>query len=103
MSVPNSKLFKIKHGISPSEGLSLEEISKLSGMPKAALQEVFDKGVGAFSTNRAGVRPSVKSAEQWAFARVNAFLYLLKNGRPENAKYTTDFDLLPEKHPKATK
>jgi hypothetical protein len=47
--------------------------------------------------------PVVKSASQWAFARVNAFLYLLKNGRPENPKYTTDNDLLPEKHPKAGK
>ena len=26
-----------------------------------------------------------------------------EDGRPENAKYTTDFDLLPNKHPKATK
>jgi hypothetical protein len=74
MSVPNSKLFKIKHGISPSEGLSLEEISKLSGMPKAALQEVFDKGVGAYKTNPSSVRPSVNSPEQWAFGRVYSFV-----------------------------
>jgi hypothetical protein len=73
MSVPNSKLFKIKHGISPSEGLSLEEISKLSGMPRAALQEVFDKGVGAYKTNPSSVRPSVNSPEQWAFGRVYSF------------------------------
>ena len=74
MSVPNSKLFKIKHGISPSEGLSLEEISKLSGMPRAALQEVFNKGVGAFKTSPGSVRPSVKSAEQWAMGRVYSFV-----------------------------
>ena len=73
MSVPNSKLFKIKHGISPSEGLSLEEIAKLSGMPRAALQEVFNKGVGAFKTSPGSVRPSVKSADQWAFGRVYSF------------------------------
>jgi HK97 family phage prohead protease len=36
-------------------------------------------------------------------ARVNAFLYLLRNGRPENAAYTTDNDLLPEGHPKSTR
>jgi len=74
MSVPNSTLFKIKHGISPSEGLSLEEISKLSGMPRAALQEVFNKGVGAFKTSPGSVRPSVKSAEQWAMGRVYSFV-----------------------------
>jgi len=79
MSVPNSKLFKIKHGISPSEGLSLEEIAKLSGMPKAALQEVFDKGVGAYKTNPSSVRPSVNSPEQWAFGRVYSFVMKRKS------------------------
>jgi hypothetical protein len=65
-----------------------------------ALKSVFQRGLGAFTGSHS---PEVKSASQWAFARVNAYLYLLKNGRPENEKYTTDFDLLPEKHPKATK
>lgn len=65
-----------------------------------ALKSVFQRGLGAFNT---GHSPKVKSAEQWAYARVNAFLYLLKNGRPENAKYNTDFDLLPKDHPKASK
>ena len=74
MSVPNSKLFKIKHGISPSEGLSLEDISRLSGMPKAALQEVYNKGVGAFKTNPGSVRPSVSSPEQWAMGRVYSYV-----------------------------
>lgn len=63
-----------------------------------ALKSVFQRGLGAFNTSSS---PVVRSAEQWAFARVNAFLYLLKNGRPENAKYTTDYDLLPKGHPKA--
>ena len=65
-----------------------------------ALKSVFQRGLGAFNTSHS---PQVKSAEQWAYARVNAFLYLLKNGRPENPKYTTDYDLLPEKHPKSGK
>jgi hypothetical protein len=62
-----------------------------------ALKSVFQRGLGAFNTSHS---PTVQSAEQWAFARVNAFLYLLKNGRPENPKYTTDYDLLPKDHPK---
>lgn len=65
-----------------------------------ALKSVFQRGLGAFNTSHS---PVVKSAEQWAYARVNAFLYLLKNGRPESAKYTTDYDLLPKGHPKADK
>lgn len=36
-------------------------------------------------------------------ARVNAYLYLLRNGKPENANYITDYDLLPEDHPKSTR
>ena len=39
-------------------------------------------------------------AKQWAMARVNAYLYLLKNGRPQNKKFVQDNDLLPAKHPK---
>jgi len=65
-----------------------------------ALKSVFQRGLGAYNTSRS---PLVRSASQWAFARVNAFLYLLKNGRPQNPKYTTDFDLLPKGHPKAEK
>jgi len=62
------------------------------------LKSVFQRGLGAFNTSHS---PVVKSAEQWAYARVNAYLYLLKNGRPENPKYNTDYDLLPKDHPKA--
>ena len=64
------------------------------------LKSVFQRGLGAFNTSHS---PLVKSASQWAYARVNAYLYLLKNGRPENPKYDTDFDLLPKGHPKANK
>ena len=64
------------------------------------LSSVFQRGLGAFNRSHS---PNVKSPSQWAFARVNAFLYLVKNGRPQNAKYTTDNDILPSKHPKSTK
>ena len=63
-----------------------------------ALKSVFQRGLGAFNVSHS---PRVQSAEQWAYARVNAFLYLIKNGRPENPKYDSDFDLLPKGHPKA--
>ena len=70
------------------------------GANVGALKAVFQRGLGAFNTSHS---PTVKSASQWSFARVNAFLYLLKNGRPQNPKYTTDYDLLPAKHPKSPK
>ena len=70
------------------------------GVNLGMLKSVYQRGVGAYNVSHS---PEVKSAEQWALARVNAFLYLVKNGRPENPKYDSDFDLLPEKHPKKSK
>ena len=60
------------------------------------LKAVYRRGAGAFSTSH---RPGM-SRQQWSMARVNAFLYLVRNGRPEDAKYVTDNDLLPKGHPK---
>jgi hypothetical protein len=70
------------------------------GLTVGMLKSVFQRGLGAFNTSHS---PNVKSASQWAHARVNAFMYLVKNGKPQNAKYTTDYDLLPKKHPKSSK
>ena len=70
------------------------------GVTVGQLKSVFQRGLGAFNTSHS---PNVKSASQWAFARTNAYMYLVKNGRPQNPKYTTDYDLLPKKHPKSTK
>lgn len=75
--------------------------SKLGyGTTVGQLKSVYQRGVGAYQTSHS---PEVKSAEQWGQARVNAYIYLLKNGKPQNAKYTTDYDLLPNKHPKSSK
>jgi HK97 family phage prohead protease len=63
------------------------------------LAAVYRRGAGAFSGSH---RPGIGRA-QWAMARVNAYLYLLRNGRPENPKYITDNDLLPEAHPRSTR
>jgi HK97 family phage prohead protease len=63
------------------------------------LAAVYRRGAGAYSTSH---RPGV-SRGAWAMARVNAFLYLLRTGRPQNAAYVTDNDLLPEDHPRSTR
>ncbi len=63
------------------------------------LKAVYRRGSGAYSTSH---RPGVSRAA-WSMARVNAYLYLLRNGRPENPAYTTDYDLLPSGHPKSTR
>lgn len=67
------------------------------GVNLGMLKSVYQRGVGAYNTSHS---PAVKSSQQWALGRVNAFLYLVKNGRPENPKYDGDYDLLPTKHPK---
>jgi hypothetical protein len=62
---------------------------------------VFERGIGAYQSNPESVRPTVTSAEQWAYARVNSFLYALRNGRFRRGKHDTD--LLPKGHPQSTK
>ncbi len=87
MVVINSVEFKKKHGIDSDESLSLEQISKLSGFPMEALQEVYNRGIGAYKTNPTSVRMkgSYKKGvhapmnmklgkEQWAMARVYSFV-----------------------------
>ena len=40
---------------------------------------------------------------QWAMGRVNAFLRLVKSGKPSNSAYKADNDLLPASHARSTK
>lgn len=61
------------------------------------LTEVYERGVGAYNTNPESVRPSVSSPEQWAMARVNSFLYAVRNERFRSGKHDTD--LFPDGHP----
>jgi hypothetical protein len=81
--------FLKKHNLPLDTSLSLEEISKLSGVPITALQEVYNRGTGAYS-NLASVRllkdfsknPDTKkypasarlSKEAWSYARVYSFV-----------------------------
>ncbi len=62
--------FNKRYGFDKDQSHSLEEISKITGYKLSGLQIIFNKGVGAFKTNRSAVRPTVHSADQWAIARV---------------------------------
>lgn len=82
-----------------------EKVKKknLSDWKKVTLGQakaVVRRGMGAFSTSH---RPNVSSRTQWGLGRLNAFIYLLEKGKPKNAKYTTDNDLLPKEHKRSTK
>ena len=61
------------------------------------LEKVYMRGRGAFESNPGSVRPSVKTPEQWGLARVNSFLFALRNLKFRSGKHDTD--LLPKAHP----
>lgn len=77
-----------KHGDTASKKTSLK-----------TLKAVYRRGAGAFSTSH---RPD-QNRNSWAMARVNAFLHLLRTGKPKNSKYVTDNDLLPAAHARSSK
>lgn len=59
-----------KYGYSKNASHTLEEVSKDTGVSMKGLQQIYNKGIGAYKTNPSSVRPNVKSKEQWAMARV---------------------------------
>lgn len=71
----------------PDRGYSLSELARISNKPERVLQEVYNRGIGAYNSNPQSVRMkgsfkkgvnapmSMKlSKEQWAKARVYSFL-----------------------------
>lgn len=75
-----------KYGL-PDTGHSVPELSRVTEVPVSILQEVYNRGIGAYKTNPLSVRMkgtfqkfvaaplSMKlSKEQWAMARVYSFL-----------------------------
>jgi len=71
----------------PDRPYSLEKLSHISKIPMSILQQVYNRGIGAYNTNPTSVRMkgsyvkgtnapmSLKlSKEQWAMARVYSFL-----------------------------
>ena len=72
---------------------SIKELSKLTRVPQRILQEVYNRGVGAYKTNPTSVRlkhsfvknvdaplSAKLSKEQWGMARVYSFL----DGNPKH-------------------
>ena len=77
----------------PDGSYSKQELSKITKVPLKIIQEVYNRGIGAYKTNPESVRLSgsyVKnvnapmsqklSKEQWAMARVYSFL----DGNPKH-------------------
>ncbi len=74
MVITNKQKFNLKYKQPKDQPNSKKDISKLTGIPMKILDQVYDRGVGAYKTNPKSVRPNVKSPEQWAMARVYAFV-----------------------------
>lgn len=90
MVITHKEAFFRRHNIPKNESLSLEEISRYSRVPLAALKEVYERGLGAAASNVRSVRllsnfsknPDLRkyprsarlSSPQWAQARVYSFV-----------------------------
>ncbi len=69
----NKMKFNKRYGQPLNKANSKKDISKLTGIKMSILDSVYDRGMGAFRTNPGSVRPTVKSPQQWAMARVYSF------------------------------
>lgn len=96
--------FNKKYGFKLNESHSIAEIAKITKIKKSILQQVYNRGVGAWKTNINSVR--MKSTgkknvvaprsqkmgkEQWAYARIYSFVM---GGKTQK---TTDADLWKKK------
>lgn len=67
--------FNKKYGFPKNQSHTLEEISKLTGFQLKGLKQIYQRGMGAFYSSPASVRPQVKTPQQWAYARIYASVY----------------------------
>ena len=100
-------------GLPKTTSLSLEELAFITNYPEPYLKEVFDRGVGAWKTNIASVRlkkdfsknPNTRKyprnarlgPEQWAYARVYAFIMRSPTFYGPDSDIAREMGLLPEK------
>ena len=102
-SASGTRKVKFSAAVEKSLKNKVEQHNEKAGKGRRAtlgmLKAVYRRGAGAYSVSH---RPGM-TRNQWAMGRVNAFLRLLKSGKPSNSAYTTDNDLLPSGHPRSTK
>ena len=89
MVLTNKQKFNIIYKQDKNQANSKEDISRLTKIPMKFLDEVYDRGIGAWETNPQSVR-KIKGVklpkEAWAISRVYAFIVKRKEGG-------LDFDL----------
>lgn len=72
MTLTYKQQFNKKHKQPQNQSNSLEDIARLSGYELKGIKTIFKKGKGAYKTNPQSVRPHIKSATEWGYARVYA-------------------------------
>ena len=92
----NKEEYLKRHNLPKDTSLSKREIAKISNIPIKILDDVYDRGIGAYKTNPQSVRtkegkkdPSAPlsrkmSKEQWAMARVYSFVNKVEGKRKLN-------------------
>ena len=74
---------------------TLEYICKKMKISMSDINEVMERGRGAFFNNPSSVRPHVKSAEQWAYSRLYAFIqHVIKIRKNKSYIPNSDNDLV---------
>lgn len=92
----NREEYLKRHKLPKDTSLSKKDISRISKIPISILDDVYDRGIGAYKSNPQSVRtkegkkdPSAPlskkmSKEQWAMSRVYSFVNKLEGKRKLN-------------------
>lgn len=80
------------------EAHNAENPQKRKRVDLGMLKAVYRRGAGAYSASHG----RNMTRNQWAMARVNAFLRIVRTGRARKGGSLFDTDLLPKDHPRRT-
>ncbi len=72
MTLTYKQKFNKKYGQPLNQSNSITDIAKKTGYKISGLRTIYRKGLGAYRSNPQSVRPNVKSASQWSYARLYA-------------------------------
>jgi hypothetical protein len=96
----NKQKFNRKFGLDKDTAHSKASITRLTGISKKDLDEIYDRGKAAFYNNPSSVRPNVKSADQWSWSRIYAFIMKTYDGISKNKEKINQDNDIYEKYKK---
>jgi hypothetical protein len=105
VATPKVAVNKVTFGIRAEKALEskVADYNKYAAADRKAtlsmVKAVYRRGASSFSVSQ----HQGTTRGRWAMTRVDAFLRLLSAGKPLNASYKADNDLLPVSHPRSTK